>query len=303
MSPDDLRAAQAGVMADPDRLRLLALIITDPSGQPRASDLAGPGGALEVVDAHLQAMSDVGVLVRVGHGPHGRYRPTPGALARFGGAAIGAPDRTGTRPVPAGDHDRLLRRIIADLSATYTDVLAPETVERFVIDSYDLLAARATVRRHLPALTARFAADRLAALTIDRRGLAPHRDVLFVCVRNAGRSQIAAAVLRSVAGDRVRVRTAGSVPAASIDPVVREELARRGLDALTEFPRPLTDEVVRASGVVVTMGCGDACPVFPGRRYVDWAVEDPSGRTPADVARIVDDITERVHDLVRDIAP
>ncbi|QUC01971.1 MULTISPECIES: low molecular weight phosphatase family protein [Cellulosimicrobium] len=303
MSPDDLRAAQAATMADPDRLRLLALIITDPSGQPRARDLAGPGGALDAVGAHLQAMSDVGVLVRVGHGPDARYRPTPDALARFGGAAIGAPDRSGAAHVPPGDHDRLLRRITADLSATYTDVLAPETVARFVTDSYDLLAARATVRRHLPALTARFAADRLAALTLDRHGLAPRQDVLFVCVRNAGRSQIAAAVLRSIAGDQVRVRTAGSVPAASIDPVVRTELARRGLDALTEFPRPLTDEVVRASGVVVTMGCGDACPVFPGRRYVDWTVEDPSGRPLQDVVRIVDDITARVHDLVREITP
>ncbi|TFF04479.1 arsenate reductase ArsC [Cellulosimicrobium terreum] len=248
-------------------------------------------------------MTDVGILVRIGHGRQARYRPTPDALARFGGAAIGVPHRAGAAHVPSGDHDRLLRRIAADLSATYADVLAPETVTRFVTDSYDLLAARATVRRYLPALTARFAADRLAALTLERQGVVPHRDVLFVCVRNAGRSQIAAAVLRSVAGDRVRVRTAGSVPAGQIDPVVRAELAQRGLDALTEFPRPLTDEVVRASGVVVTMGCGDACPVFPGRRYVDWTVDDPSGRPRQDVARIVDDITARVHDLVRQIDP
>lgn len=303
MSPDLVRAAQAAAMAEPDRLRLLALIITDPSGQPRALDLAGPGGDLDAVEAHLSAMADVGILVRLGHQSRARYRPTPDALARFGGAAIGAPGGSAVTHVPPGDHDRLLARIVDDLSATYTDVLAPETVARFVTDSYDLLAARATVRRYLPALTARFAADRLAALTIDRHGLAPRQDVLFVCVRNAGRSQIAAAVMRSVAGEQVRVRTAGSVPAASIDPAVRAELARRGLDALTEFPRPLTDEVVRASGVVVTMGCGDACPVYPGRRYVDWAVEDPSGRSPQDVARIVDDITGRVHDLVREISP
>ncbi len=171
-----------------------------------------------------------------------------------------------------------------------------------MLESYDLLAARATVQRFLPQLTSRFAADRLAAVASIETGRAgATTDVLFVCVRNAGRSQIAAAFLRSMAGDRVRVRTAGSAPSGHLDPVVRAELTKLGLDHLTEFPRPLTPEVIRASGVVVTMGCGDACPLVPGRRYVDWPVDDPAGQEPDEVRRIIEEIRVRVEGLVEEI--
>ncbi|WP_418275924.1 low molecular weight phosphatase family protein [Isoptericola jiangsuensis] len=298
---------QIATMADPDRLRLLALIMTDRSGEPSAAHLAGPAASapdLAAVRAHLGSMAEAGLLATLPAADgETRFRPTPDAIVRFGGAALGSPGPARPERVDPGDHARLLTRITLDLAADHAHVLAPETVARFVSDSYELLASRATVRRHLPALTARFAADRLAALVTSTGAgtSAPARDVLFVCVRNAGRSQIAAAVLRSAAGSRVRVRTAGSAPSARLDPIVRAELDRRGLTGLTELPRPLTDEVVRASGVVVTMGCGDACPVLPGRRYVDWAVPDPSGRPAGEVARIVDDITSRVHDLLREL--
>ncbi|WP_171781950.1 low molecular weight phosphatase family protein [Isoptericola halotolerans] len=300
-------------MADPDRLRLLAVVLTDASGQPTASSLAGPSGDRAAIRAHLEAMADAGLLAPLpGADGEPAFRPTPDALVRFGGAAISAPSSVHPEPVDPADHTRMLARITHELSLDHADTLSPETVARFVADSYDLLAARARVRRHLPALTARFAADRLAALVapVDTRGEtdgadgagAPHPlDVLFVCVHNAGRSQIAAAVLRAAAGARVRVRTAGTVPWSRLDPGVRAELARRGVDQLTEMPRPLTDEVIRASRMVVTLGCGDACPVVPGRQYRDWPIDNPAGRPADEITRIVDDITQRVHGLLDEL--
>lgn len=303
--PTDNRAAQIAVMAHPDRLQLLSLILAHPSGGPEITALVGPDGDARRIESHLAAMIGAGLLVATGPSGARAVRPTADALARFGGAAIGNREGglTGSAPL-SSEHAGLLDRITAELSARFADVFAVETVAQFVRDSYDMLARRATVRQHLPALASRFAVERLTALAKDWSVPAHARpvDVLFVCVRNAGRSQIAAVLLRSLGGERVHVRSAGSAPAATLDPAVRNELARRGLDALTEFPRPLTDEVVRASDVVVTMGCGDACPVLPGRRYLDWAVPDPLGRPPHEVAMIVDDIAARVSALVREIS-
>ncbi|CAM3769230.1 low molecular weight phosphatase family protein [Occultella aeris] len=290
-------------MADPDRLRVLALVLTDPRGQTSASTLAGPGMTASAFSAHLEAMARVDLLVTVGQGSgeDTLYRPTHDALMRFGTLALGTP-RHGMPSVLAGDHLVLLERIAADLTGTFANVFAPATVARFVTESYELLAARATVRHHLPALTARFVADRLSALVKAQTRPSRHgTDVLFVCVHNAGRSQIAAAVLRAAAGESVRVRTAGSTPSEEVNPLVLEELDRRGLALLTEFPRPLTDEVVRASDVVVTMGCGDACPVVPGRRYLDWPVPDPRVLDPAGIRDLVDEITVRVHQLLKEV--
>ncbi|MEU4364895.1 three-helix bundle dimerization domain-containing protein [Promicromonospora sp. NPDC023987] len=304
----DLRllAAQAAAMAHPDRLRLLALVLTDPSSQPTAAHLAGSFGNRVAIVRHLEAMADVWLLARVGDPRTPGYRPTADAIVRFGGAAIGsAPD--GDRPVvDAGNHKQLMDRVVDELTDRFSETFGRETVERFVRESYGLLADRASVQRYLPALTARFATDRLTALaapfnSADTPGSKAISDILFVCVHNSGRSQIAAAALRSLVGNRVRVRTAGSTPAGMLDPGVRAELARRGLDRLAEIPRPLTEEVVRASGLVVTMGCGDACPVLPGRRYVDWPVEDPAGRSSDEVRRIADEIIDRVHVLLAEI--
>src|SRR5436190_574763 len=119
-------------------------------------------------------------------------------------------------------------------------------------------------------------------------------EVLFVCVHNAGRSQMAAALLHERSGGRIRVRSAGSEPAERINPVVVEAMAELGLDLSRELPKPLADEAVRDADVVITMGCGDACPIYPGTRYEDWPVEDPAGRPLDDVRRIRDDIDARV---------
>lgn len=129
-------------------------------------------------------------------------------------------------------------------------------------------------------------------------------EVLFVCVHNAGRSQMAAALLDHLAQGRVHVRSAGSAPADAINPLVVEVLAELGLDVTREFPKPLTDEVVRASDVVVSMGCGDACPVFPGKRYLDWKLDDPAGMHDIDgVRRIRDEIRSLVEGLLGELVP
>jgi protein-tyrosine-phosphatase len=122
--------------------------------------------------------------------------------------------------------------------------------------------------------------------------------VLFVCVHNAGRSQMAAALLAHYAGDRVAVRSAGSAPAEEVNPAAVQVMAELGIDMRQAFPKPLTDEFVQAADVVITMGCGDACPIYPGKRYEDWEVEDPAGRSVEEVRRIRDDIAARVRALI-----
>lgn len=136
-----------------------------------------------------------------------------------------------------------------------------------------------------------------AKLTVDRP------EVLFVCVQNAGRSQIAAAFLDHYAGDRVHVRSAGSAPADEVNPDVVEAMAELGIDISNELPKPMTDDVVRASDVVITMGCGDACPVYPGKRYEDWEVDDPAEADLEGVRRIRDELAGRVRTLLGEIAP
>ncbi|MDQ3758385.1 MAG: arsenate reductase ArsC [Actinomycetota bacterium] len=126
-------------------------------------------------------------------------------------------------------------------------------------------------------------------------------EVLFVCVHNAGRSQMAAGFLSKLGEGRVRVRTAGSEPAAEINPVAVEAMSEVGVDLSQEFPKPLTGEAVRDADVVITMGCGDACPIYPGRRYEDWELEDPAGKDIEDVRRIRDDIEARVSTLLEEL--
>jgi arsenate reductase (thioredoxin) len=128
-------------------------------------------------------------------------------------------------------------------------------------------------------------------------------EVLFVCVHNAGRSQMAAGLLDQLAEGRVQVRTAGSEPADRINPAVVEAMAEVGVDLSKELPKPLSDGAVRAADAVITMGCGDACPIYPGKRYEDWELEDPDGKDLATVRRIRDEIAERVRVLVGELAP
>ena len=128
-------------------------------------------------------------------------------------------------------------------------------------------------------------------------------EVLFVCVHNAGRSQMAAALVRLRSQGRIRVRSAGSAPASEIDPAVVEAVRELGVDLSDEFPKPLTGDAVRAADVVVTMGCGDACPVYPGKRYEDWELEDAAGRDLDTVRSICDEIDARVQELVTELLP
>ncbi|GGM43211.1 arsenate reductase ArsC [Microbacterium saperdae] len=125
--------------------------------------------------------------------------------------------------------------------------------------------------------------------------------VLFVCVHNAGRSQMAAGFLREIAGDRIEVRSAGSIPADQINPVAVAAMQEVGIDITTEQPKVLTTEAVQASDVVITMGCGDACPFFPGKRYEDWTLDDPAGQGIDAVRPIRDDIRARIEVLVAEL--
>ena len=133
--------------------------------------------------------------------------------------------------------------------------------------------------------------------------MARRPSVLFVCVHNAGRSQMAAAYLTHLAGDRVEVRSAGSAPAESVNPAVVAALLEDGIDISAEVPKVLTVDAVRESDVVITMGCGDVCPIFPGKRYEDWVLADPAGQGIEDVRPIRDDIRGRIQSLIAEIAP
>lgn len=212
-------------------------------------------------------------------------------------------DVSARKPLPGlGFPEEYLRRLAAELSANFTGVFAPETVERYVLESYASLLRTSTVKAHVAARTIRFAGDRLTALAQAKGAIAsPVPEVLFVCEHNAGRSQMAAALLNSVAGGRVHVRSAGSAPRSDIDPSVVASMTEIGLDLAEEFPKPLTDDVVQAADVVITMGCGDACPIYPGKTYLDWELPDPSGRTVEEVRVIRDEIAQKVADLLADL--
>ncbi|MFI0352288.1 arsenate reductase ArsC [Actinomadura sp. 9N407] len=127
--------------------------------------------------------------------------------------------------------------------------------------------------------------------------------VLFVCVHNAGRSQMAAAYLTHLAGDAVEVRSAGSEPAEAVNPAVVQAMTEEGIDISAETPKILTIDAVRASDVVITMGCGDTCPVFPGKRYLDWTLEDPAGQGVDSVRPIRDEIRKRIETLISELKP
>ena len=127
--------------------------------------------------------------------------------------------------------------------------------------------------------------------------------MLFVCVHNAGRSQMAAGLVKLRSDGRIHVRSAGSTPADELNPAVVDAMEELGIDMSEAFPKPLTDEVVQAADVVVTMGCGDACPIFPGKRYEDWELDDPAGKDLETVRRIRDEIDQRVQRLVAELIP
>jgi arsenate reductase len=197
------------------------------------------------------------------------------------------------------DNTEVLLRISNRLGARFAGIFAAETIERYVFESYTALARTAKISTFLPATTEHFASDRLKALAKSKADVASETpEVLFVCVQNAGRSQMAAALLTVEAKGRIRVRSAGSVPAAELDPTVVSAMSEMGLDLTKDYPKPLTDDVVRASDVVITMGCGDSCPIYPGKHYEDWDLADPDGQPLETVRAIRDDIHDRVKALV-----
>lgn len=200
------------------------------------------------------------------------------------------------------DDTAVLGRISEDLTQKFTGIFAAETVERYVFESYTALARTSRIHTYLAATTARFAADRLRALAQSKGAIAHDvPEVLFVCVHNAGRSQMAAALLNKHAQGAVHVRSAGSAPAADLEPSVVAAMAEASIDLSEEFPKPLTDDVVRAADVVITMGCGDSCPIYPGKQYLDWKIEDPATKDLAGAKEIRDEIDLLVRELLTDL--
>jgi arsenate reductase len=194
-----------------------------------------------------------------------------------------------------------VERAAEALKREFEGVFSQETIARYMAESVDLLGD-AEINVFVPVLAHRFARERLRALgQADNLITKEVPEVLFVCVQNAGRSQMAAALLNHRAQGRVHVRSAGSDPAEQINPAVVEALEELGIDITEEFPKPLTDEVVRAADAVVTMGCGDACPIYPGKRYLDWELEDPAGKPLDIVRRIRDDLDGRVQTLLDEL--
>jgi arsenate reductase (thioredoxin) len=203
----------------------------------------------------------------------------------------------------------LMRQSLEDsvgrLSGEFRGVFSAETVRLYVESSYDQIGDRPTVGPNfMPVLIERFARERLRAAAQAEGTFEKHLpELLFVCEHNAGRSQMAAALAHHLSNGRVSVRSAGSHPEEQINPVVVQAMSEIGIDVTHEFPKPLTDEVVRAADAVITMGCGDACPVYPGKRYEDWPIADPAGQPLEVVREIRYDIYHRVADLLDALLP
>jgi len=304
-------------VADPLRLRMVSLLVASPTGSATVQELASLADVSQpTVSHHLKVLKEVGLLTSARHGTWVHYRVVPRLrrplttlLDAFAAPAVdeaaGASTSDGRPvPLPGLEHaDDALRRVARDLADEHP-TLPADLVLRTVRESYTALVRSATVSAHLLVTAARFARQRLDDIAHvadpdedDRR---PR--VLFVCTANAGRSQLAAALLSRLVGDAAVVRSAGTAPAPAVHAVVRPLLAELGADD-TAFPKPLTDDALRASDVVVTMGCGDACPVLPGTRYEDWAVGDPALASPAGARAVRDDLERRVRALATDLLP
>lgn len=307
-------------LADPVRVRLLSLIAAHADGQACVCDLT-EGFALSqpTISHHLKVLFDAGLVLRHKDGAWVYYKTNPDALAAAAAAIAGAagsaatgtvvashlrPPGTGPRQVRlAGDAaDRVLLRGVDELAFKFAGSFSRETLDLYVHESYQTLYRTSRIKTHLPVLALRFATDRLKALAQATGRIAkPVPEILFVCTHNAGRSQMAAALLTHWGQGRVHVRSAGSSPGEEINPAVLEVMSQRGLDLGQEFPKPLTDDVVRAADVVVTMGCGDSCPLYPGKRYLDWDLPDPAGQPVEIVGRIADTIEAKVRQLLVDL--
>ncbi|MCP9271473.1 arsenate reductase ArsC [Mycolicibacterium arenosum] len=200
------------------------------------------------------------------------------------------------------DQKLAIKTAAARLEKDFADMFGVETIELFLHSSYDQFASRASVPNFLPLLAERFARQRLRALAkVEGKSNDGKPTVLFLCTHNAGRSQMAMGFFTQLAGDTAVAWSGGSEPGMEVNPAAVAAMAEVGIDISHEYPKPWTDEVVQAADVVITMGCGDACPVFPGRRYEEWKLDDPAGMGLDAVRHIRDDIEERVRRLLQEL--
>jgi arsenate reductase (thioredoxin) len=193
--------------------------------------------------------------------------------------------------------------IAADrLKSEFGDMFDVETIDRFLYAAHSQFAHHASVPNFLPLLAERYAQQQLRGLA---RVEGKHHDgkpaVLFLCTHNAGRSQMAAAFFTQLAGEDAAAWSGGSDPGDEVNPAVVQAMSERGIDISHEYPKPFTDEIVQAADVVITMGCGDACPVIPGRRYEEWTLDDPAGKDVEAVRAIRDEIEQRVRHLLAEL--
>jgi protein-tyrosine-phosphatase/DNA-binding transcriptional ArsR family regulator len=327
---ESLPVELARALGDPLRWRIVELLSTEQLCVAHLSEELQT--AQPLVSHHLKVLRQAGLIEPDRYRYWTYYRLRPGALIRLaatlGLVARSAPSGTacrrlipGTAPsssvrpparqggpaMPDGQLDSTSRstfaRSIEALHEEFRGIYSLETIERFVDEAIDRLSG-ARVVDFLPLFVHRFSRERLRALA-QAEGviLKDVPEVLFVCVHNAGRSQMAAALLDHHAKGKVHVRSAGSAPADRINPAVAAAMDEWGIDLSQEFPKPLTDDFVQAADVVITMGCGDACPIYPGKRYLDWELDDPAGQPVEVVRRIRDDIDARVQQLLTELVP
>jgi protein-tyrosine-phosphatase len=188
------------------------------------------------------------------------------------------------------------------LADEFRGVFSSGTTRRVLYESMQELAPT-RVPNFVPLFAYRYTRERLQAIArLEGHMTKEHPVVLFLCVHNAGRSQMAAAFTRQLGKGRIDVRSAGSTPANEINPTVVQAMQELDIDLSQEYPKPIADEIVREADVVITMGCGDACPVYPGKRYEDWELDDPAGQPIVKVREIRDNIRGRVERLIRQLA-
>ncbi|MBF6211938.1 arsenate reductase ArsC [Nocardia puris] len=209
---------------------------------------------------------------------------------------------TNTRHDLTIDQQLALKTAATQLQREFDGTFGVETIERFLHSSYDQFAGRATVINYLPLLAERFARQRLHALArVEGKAHTGTPTVLFLCTHNAGRSQMALGFFTQLAGDRAVAWSGGSEPGDEINPAAIAAMAEVGIDITAEFPKPWTEEIIQAADVVITMGCGDACPLYPGRRYEEWDLDDPADLDIAAIRPIRDEIETRVRLLLTEL--
>lgn len=314
--PDEDATALAGVfqaLSDPLRVRVVSYLTTTPEGRATVSEIAALTNLSQpTVSHHLRVLREAGLLRAEAQGTSRWQELVPGLAADLADLFTAVLRNRSPRPLVIGhetqahgleDAHRSLEALAQRLAVGHPS-LDPELVHKVVFESYASLARASRIGPHVVVLTERFARQRLADIAKNRATHAePARpQILFVCVQNAGRSQLAAALVRKHAGDAVAVRSAGSIPAAAIHDHVQTVLHELG-GAEDAFPKPLTDDAVRASDVIITMGCGDACPYYPGKRYEDWTVGDPALASLEGVRAITADLDTRVQNLLAEIIP